>query len=312
MPAGKLINVDWLNQNAARKYPLADDATATDTTGSFTLPDDFILELDLPVHAGLDVEPGRFFVSAVAAYATGFLITVSYQPEDGEAVPAASAVVPRDGHERYQVYALGGVDPFYDTSGHVVVGRLDAIDRQPAGMFRFDFEAGRLDPDATRPVIRGVTGLILVNGSEESAPVTGDVRLVAGTNVRLTVDGQDVRVDAIAGEGLVDECVCDESAPGNPITSIGGVQPTPGGDFFFVGDGCVQFQAIPNGLRVVDTCSEPCCGFGELEKITEALERVLAEKKTAQSFVDRLQANVDVMNTTVLGARLSDRTCVIC
>jgi hypothetical protein len=71
MPVGNW-NLEWLNHNAQRAYPLADDATGPDETGAFKLPDNFLVELDLPVHAGLNVGPAGFFVLPSAAYAGGY------------------------------------------------------------------------------------------------------------------------------------------------------------------------------------------------------------------------------------------------
>src|SRR3954469_14521824 len=82
MPLG-LWNLNWLNLNSQRKYPLADDADAVSESGDFTVPDEFIVELDLAVHAGVDVQPSRFFVHYVGAYATGYSVVVGYQPAGG-------------------------------------------------------------------------------------------------------------------------------------------------------------------------------------------------------------------------------------
>jgi len=316
--AGKYWNLEWLNHNAQRHYPLADDATGIDQTGGFTLPNDFIVELDLPVHAGMDVDPARFFIQQIATFATGFSVLVGYQTFVGSAVPVATALIARNGFVRNQSFALGGVTPFDDTSGKIVIGKFDEIDLQTPGLFTFDFAATRLDPDAIRPMIRGVSALVLINqDGSRSAPIYGDVELVAGNNIQLVpiiVAGQDpqIRINAIQGAGLSADCVCLGDQTTEPIMSIDGVAGTPGGDFSLVGNECIQFQPISGGLRVVDVCAKPCCGCPELEKVTQDLERLKIEAATVQAFASSLQTSVETMDMIVLGARLGDRNCVTC
>lgn len=309
-----LFNIEFLNHNSQRNYPLADDATGADQSGSFTIPEDFLVELDLPVHAGMDVDPARFFVRYVGAYATGYSVVVGYQPSDGEAVDVATALIASQTHTKNRAYALGGIAPYDDTVGKVVVGRLDSINEQPPGFWTFDFEATRLDPDAVRPIIRGVSSITCVNGEERSERLQGDVELTAGSNCRLVVTevGQApvVRIDFLQGEGTIAECVCEgDAAPTPPIRTINGVAPTPSGDFLLLGSDCVQIEPIANGLRLTNTCAKPCCGCEELERITDDLRRLGQQAAAVEEFVRRLGTSVDVMSATVLGARLGDRGC---
>lgn len=318
MPLGHIWNLQWLNLNGQRRYPLADDAGGMDITGSFKLPDDFLLELDLPVHAGFDVDPGRFFIKHIGAYATGYSIVVGYQPVDGNAVDVATALIARQLHKRNTMYALGGIAPFEDSIGKVMIGNLESIDQQPPGFFTFGLTATRLEPDAIRPIIRGVSALVVVNNEQKSVRLTGDVELVAGANFQLVPviqSGQDPQIifNAIEGEGTVQECVCEgDAAVTEPIKKFNGIQPTPTGDFTLVGSECIQIEPIANGLRIINTCAKPCCGCEELERITQDLERLKQEAVNVEGFADSLQTSVSTMDLVVLGARLGDRSCVTC
>jgi len=60
--ADKILSTDWLNENSLRNYPLADDATGLDTTGSFTLPKDLLVDAIFPVDTSLNLDPGGFHV----------------------------------------------------------------------------------------------------------------------------------------------------------------------------------------------------------------------------------------------------------
>ena len=144
----------------------------------------------------------------------------------------------------------------------------------------------------------------------------GDVVLVAGTNIRLSTsldfDGSHrVRIDAIAGEGLNEECACVD-AFGPPIRRINGVSPTFDGNFTFLGNDCVEVSTITNGLRLNDICSKACCGCDELEVITQDLQLFGNEANTVRDFVSRLEAQNRVLSTVILGSRISDDRCDRC
>jgi hypothetical protein len=215
-------------------------------------------------------------------------------------------------------YALGGIGDFSDTVGKVMVGRLDNADQQPSGFWTFPLVNTRLDPDAVRPIIRGVSSLRVLNGSQQSALLQGDIELAAGSNVQLVtslVEGQDpvIRINVIQGEGTADPCVCEgENSTATPIESINGVRPAANGTFTVLGSDCLHVETISNGIRLVDTCSAPCCGCAELERITQDLKLLENQAALVQTFVNTLQSNVETMSLTVLGSRLNDRGCITC
>ena len=317
MPVGNW-NLEFLNHNSQRHYPLADTAAGIDVSNSFTIPEDFIVELDLPIHAGMSVNSGRFFIKRIDAYSIGYAVVIGYAPVAGTVVDVATALIPHqsfESNEKNVVFAVGGVGDFADTVGKIVIGRLTSIDQQPPGSWSFDFAATQLDPDAVRPIIRGVSSLTLVNGTQTSDKLYGDVELVAGTNCQLVpivVAGQNpkIRINFIQGEGSVEDCVCyGDAALTTPIKTINGVSPTASGGFNFVGTDCLQVIPIANGIKFTDTCASPCCGATELERITLDLERLAQQATNIQGFVDRLQVSVMTMDMVVLSSRIGNTSC---
>jgi len=308
--------IEWSNANSLRAYPLTDDASRTDTSGDFTLPDDFLVGIYLPVHAGLDIQPALFFVRTVTVFGAGYTILIAYNDGTDDPPIVATATIPKATHTEGKEYTLPGVGDFEESVGKIAIGRTESIDELPAGEYTFEFEAGKLDPDCIRPMLRGVSSLRIVNGSETSEKIFGDVELAAGNNIRLTlitIGDQDpqIRIDAISGEGLSEDCSCNTSdAEAPPIRTINGVAPNSSGEFTLIGTDCLQIQAGTNSLQLVDKCAEPCCGCNELEVITTDLSRVNTQSQTSANLIQGLATRVDQFSTTVLASTFGHRTCV--
>lgn len=316
MPTGHW-HIEWLNENSQRSYPFTEAATQTDSSGDFVIPDDFILALKLPVHAGLDVLPDRFFVHKIAIFGTGFSISIAYDDGTSNYPIVGTAQIARATHEEYDSYALPGKNDFADTVGEIAIGRLDTIDTLAPGQYVFTPAGGALDADAIDPMIQFVSALVLRNGAEVSDRLQGDIEITAGNNISLTaivIPGQRpvIRIDAIDGSGLNEECICDDESQGPCIRSINGITPTVAGDYTILGSTCLDVDAITNGLKLVDICSEPCCGCTELTALTQELMLFGTAATTVRGFVNRLQSEVTTFHQTILGSLLSDEGCQAC
>lgn len=314
MPIG-IWNKEWLNANSQRSYPFTEDATKQDQTGALSLPDDLILGIRFPIHAGLSVVPTGFYLSQLSVYGSGVSLTISYWDGSSSQEVATTAVATAT-HNEYDQYSLIGKNNFDDSVGQIVFGRKETLEGLPPGNFQFAYQDGKLEVDAIVPMIADVRSLVIVNGPERSQRYTGDIELVAGSNIRLTpivTIGQPtkIRIDAIDGEGLNEDCVCDESeAP--PIRTINGIPPDNSGNYKLLGGTCIDITGVTGGLRVDNVCAEPCCGCDELEALTQELEIFGDTYTTLRGFVNRLQSEVTNMSQVVLGSRLNDDGCFTC
>jgi hypothetical protein len=311
-----LLNREWLDSNAARSYPLTAESTKQDVAGAFTIPADFILGIYLPVHAGLDIEPAKFFIRSINISGPGYRITIAYYPGVGDPITVAEAVIPKATHTEYRGYQLIGQGDFADSQGQIVIGRLENLAHLPAGQYLFDFGATQLETDAIQPLLQYVSSLVVLNGSDRSERLYGDIELEAGNNVRITVTDGDtshpkIRIDAIQGEGLNQDCVCDETQA-TPIRTINGIAPDASGNFTLQAGTCISIDALTAGLRLTNTCSQPCCGCPELDSLIGELNQLGSEARTTSAFVARLQPEVQQMSSVVLGSRLSDTGCITC
>lgn len=316
MPVG-IWNLEWLNHNSQRSYPLAEDATKVDSTGTFTLPDNFILGLYFPINAGNNVDIELFFIRSISVFATGYNISIGYDDGSNNPPVVASVIINQSTHVPNASYALSGVYPFDDSVGKIVIGILDSINLQPTGQFFFDYQGGKLDSDAIRPMIRGVQSIRVLNNGEMSTPMTGHVVLAAGGNFQISMvqgDGINPSVitfSAVDNAGLTEACPC-EGTPGPPILTINGVPPTTDGAFTLSSGNCMDIKPIGNGLQLTDTCSSPCCGCAELEQLTQEIQMLNTAEQTMDNFVNQLSSQINNFSQVVLGSRLGDQGCVQC
>jgi hypothetical protein len=310
-------NLEFLNHNAQRSYPLVAEATKTDTTGSFVIPTDFLVGMDIPISTTMNMETGRFFIRQLGVFASGIQIIVAYDTGT-EINDVGAALIPSTSTARNRVFVLGGLAPYDDVVGKVVIGRTDTIQQQPSGLFNFNLNGSAIEPQVVRPMIKGISSIRISNATGTvSDRLYGDIELVAGANIQLstvqTPSATQIVISALDGAGTVSQCVCEGDASILPcIKTINGIAPATDGNFNFIGDDCLAFTEISNGLRVTDSCCAPCCGCAELEAITRDLERFAAQRSYLELFVNRLAAETATFDTTVLGARLGDRRCLTC
>lgn len=311
MPIGNW-NLQWLNHNSQRSYPLTERASKTDVSGTIRIPDSFIVGLYLPISSTAVAAPSNFFIRSLLIAPTGFNVVIAYS-DGANAVDVAVTNIPRDGHTPNRAYAIGGVDSFSDTVGQIVLGVLDEIDLLPQGLYTFDSSGTEIESDAIRPNLRGVSRLQVLNNGQLSDYIYGDVVLVAGPNVRLDVatlgDGRtEITFKAISGENMNQDCACNLPDTAECIKCINGVC-SEDGNFNFSYDECVDIQPAANGLSFSDTCAAPCCGCAELDAITEQINRFGDGVATLQNFVTRLGSEVTQMSLVVLSSRLGDTGC---
>jgi len=316
MPLG-LTNLEWRNLNEGRRYPLADSAGGSDLTGLFLLPNSFLVAIDLPVHAAMTVDPARFFLYKLGVYGTGYSVTIGYSPSSGgPTVPVASALIDKQTLTPGRTYALSGIEPFDDTSGKLTIGKTDDIDFQPSGYFEFSFNEGQLDPDTVRPLLQSMISFTVVNGQQESARIYGDAVFTDGIGtqwVATQIAGQPtlLQLNASTDLNFAEDCVCSgDVTQATPIRFINDIPGDNEGNYNLLGTACVTLTPATNGLIIRNPCTEPCATCSDLEAITADLQRLLAQAAIVEGFGSVLQANNAVFQSTVLGARLSDRGCV--
>lgn len=301
-------NVEWLNSNANRSYPFAEDASRTDGSNSVTLPNNFLVDMVFVVPT--DVSE-TYYVSSIQFSASNLALGIS--ASDGTA--AGTAEVDVDAHVENAAYDITGAVDLEDARGRVVFGDLSNLRTfVPEGSYTFTNATGKLETRVVRPDLRSLRFLRVQNpdGSISEA-INGIVRLVPGNNIRITVQPEEIttvldpvtgdpvsqvttpagiRIDAIADPEFVEECECESSFPKpDPIRMVNGVTADENGELTLSGESCIVFSAGGEStVAVDDSCSQPCCGCPELEFITQNL--ILLEDS-----IDKLVARAEELAT---------------
>ena len=299
-----VLHVGWLNQNANRAYPLSEEASRRDTTDSYSLPDELLVDMVLPINASLDYDPSAFYLSKLTVFGTGVSMEFSYWT--GAAASFVGRVtVDESTFETNKTYYLEGQDDFEGVVGKLIVGKLDQVFIR-AGVVEFDLSGGRIESSVVVPDLRGVTGMRVLDGTDVGELFQGDVAFEPGANIRFTVSdfgGVTVlQISAIDGEGTIADCECQGETPeAGPVRTLNGVPPDTLGNINLIGDDCLQItpKATDNEVGITDKCSKPCCGCPELETLVEDQKRVRDQVQTLVNLASRLEAGIAVVETIV-------------
>lgn len=305
MPVSQNIwNVEWLNANSQRKYPLRDDATLADTSSTITIPNSLITDFRWPIVANDAIDPTGFYVYSISIFGTGVTIEIGYS---GEVV--GSVVIDNETFTDNKSFRISGLGDFADTVGTIIIGKLEEV-LTLAGTFNFSGPAASgFLPTTVLMVPKGVSAIYLKNGSDLSDALQNDITIEAGRNFAVSFQERDgtptdphvVSLSAIDGAGLNSDCDCSESADRPCIKTIDGVGPDPDTEDFLLEDSdCLKLEGIANGLKIKNECATPCCGCEELEIVNSTLERVVGQVNALASLASAIQAQVANLETNIL------------
>ena len=225
MNYGGIINEEWLNDNRNRKYPFLDSSSLEDSTKSMVLPNDLIVDLIFPVSA-IDYDSAKFHLHQLVVFNGGIIITLGY---DGSAIATRS--ITEAEHEENKSYYIEGLGNMSDSVGRISIGRFDSI-KKYGGSYTFNSSNARLLPTVLRPAFKGVTALRIVSANnEESELLQGDLEIIAGSNIELTLisppsGNKKIRISAVPSPDYESECDCPDTAQGECIKHMCSPQST--------------------------------------------------------------------------------------
>lgn len=304
-----ILNIDWLNENGLRNYPIVDGASRESAAGA-KLPNGLLVDLSMPVPVGT-LEPDQAFIQRVAGFTTGVVITVA--DRSAPSTILASATVFLSSHQRYDSYPLVGQGSLAGSIGRVTVGDPKSV--LEASGSDYDFSSApdnsRLVTSVIRPLLRGLSSLVVESSDGvRSDSIKGNVVLRAGSNLSISVDETTNEITLSSGlldpETTEDDCGCNpDESDDNCIRTINGVAPDSDGNFTIEGLECTEITSSGAGLVIDDSCTDPCCGCEQLETIYQSLQAVLDESVRLSEVSEQLRGRLDNLQNTMSNAALN-------
>jgi len=285
------FNQGWYDQNEGRRFPFADDASLADVDTGAQLPDALLVDLVIIIPRTID--PGSVYISEIAGFGSGLVISFSADTGGGDEV-IGLATVPSS-HERFDGYNIAATSAGEGVGGRVVLGRTEEVTGLSDQRFTFDIAAGQLAGVTVRPRLGGLSGLVIEDFAGDQYTLSGDVVLAAGNNLALSVDGglETITLDADGGVVIDDRYSGNTDQAGRrPIQTVNGVGPDDDGNLTLVGTSCLQIATGVNRLSLDDTCAEPCCGCEELQRVQEANENLGDSQSELNAFLNTLENQI--------------------
>ena len=298
--SASIVFPEWLNSNSLRNYPIQENASRTDVSGVFVIPNSLIVgaQINYPrSYAGW-----TFFVSQIVSSQSFVTISISVQSTDTTVAPSLVASIQVNGSSftPYSYFPFVGNSSNPTIIGSLAIGSLDETINEGLGSFTFLPAATPFETNCQFISVPALETVQIFNPSNTLIYTASEIlKLKAGRNIRLTYEGLGsdsfgiIRIDAVNGENLVQTSDCPNQTtftPG-PIQQINGVGPDANGNFFIEGSECIQItpDATGHGIQIIDLCSQSCCGCTQLEDLTQALEQLRVQETTLQNLISSTQ-----------------------
>ncbi len=284
-------NLDFLNANSLRAYPIKESSTLVSVDGALSIPNDFIVDFQLA--ATFDPST-RFYISRIANFDV-----ISIEVSDQSSVLVGTFTIDTANHWQYKDYYLTPSAAYIGATGLMTLTGLKGIDSCPSGIYDFTFAATEFEPRTIIPSLRGINRITFANTAGNSYTLTGDIVVEARTNIRFKLaDGFTNKIIVDAGEGLGLNTIC--SAPTKCIKTINGIPPDDQANFTLDFSDCATLTPIPanTGLILEDICCKPCVGCTDIEQLTNRVMSTETSLVTLQQYYTDLSNLLTNFKTT--------------
>ena len=285
----------FLDQNATRAYPVASACSRVASDGQ-RLPDSLIV--GAIINAIPSTSFGTFHVTEVVLSPSIASVTLS-RKLDGVLSEVTTVTTAIATHVRNTAYPFSGGTAAPDVRGSLILGDLEHAAAEASGILSFSPENARFEVSAVHWSKSYVPSISLLEGGIETAVLTGNVKLIPGRNILLTVEsGGAIRIDAISGENL---SACEDRPP--CIRTIHGVPPDDSGNLVLQGSECISVTSDVSGhsLTVANECSTPCCGCTEQAGLASALAELNLQYNAVRDLAYRLASESASMVANLVG-----------
>lgn len=296
-----IIFPEWLNSNSVRNYPISENCSRTDITGSYTISNDLIVSAQ--VNHPRSYADGVFYISHLFVSVPFIKISISYKVGSESPSLISNIEINTKNFSKFSYYPFVGVSDNSSIVGAIAIGDISETIDRGLGQFEFDSESTNFEINCrfiSVPSLRKVDVYDSDNNLIHSA--TDVLKIKAGDNIRISYDplintltSQEdkygaIRIDAIIDENVVTEpdgCETAKSFYSPCIKTINGVRPDLNGNFWIEESECIGIDEYKdsNSIKVSDLCSESCCGCIDLEALTSGLEQLKQQEERLRELV---------------------------
>jgi hypothetical protein len=301
--AQSIIFPEWLNSNSVRNYPIAENCSRIDKSGSYTISNDLIVSAQ--VNHSRAYADGVFFISGLFVSVPVIKISISYQPEDTLISPTYISTIEIDtkNFSKFSYYSFIGQNENSSVLGAIAVGDIAETINRGLGNFDFDSSSTKLEINCRFVSMPSMQYIDIYDSNNVLIHRATDVlKIKAGQNVRITYDplinidtGETdqygcVKIDAIVDENVIKEpdgCETAKAFYSPCIKTINGVRPDSNGNFWIEESECIGIDEYKdaNSIKVNDLCSSSCCGCVDLEFLTAGLEQLKQQEERLRELV---------------------------
>jgi hypothetical protein len=282
------MNLDYLNLNSLRNFPIIDGASCASDDGLFVIPTTLIVDMSL---CATDGSTPSLYISRITVNSTNLVIEISSY-SSSSVVGTFQTSLPFTENTDLQ---LTPSTNFPLATGLITLGSSDDLARLPYGDFTFKYANTRL---LSRIATVGPIGINWISFSDtkgNKSTVTGHVEIQGNSNIQFREATGIIYVDA--GEGLGLNKICENVL--QPITSINGITPDSSGNFTLIADQCIEIDAAQYGVVISNPCGAPCLGNLALSDLTTRANKLESSILDINNFTKNLQAVITQANTLI-------------
>jgi hypothetical protein len=307
--APQIARVQWPNQNALRRYPLAISADGVAIGEKFQIPTSTFVDALIVTTFASKLHFAGFFISQLTIGREAFQLAISHVDE---ALPVATVFGPMNLTDENQVHTLRGINTLSGTRGYLVTGDLKPVAELPPGTYSFTHQNAAFDPGVISCGIRAIQTIgVEVSGSNVQE-LSGKVVFRAATGTQFRKIEEENRTvilwDAIGNSDLQSGCECEDSEL-NPIYTVGGLPGDETGAINIFGSRCLEVQSESAGINLTNSCSEPCCDCAEDDGLNERLDLLYSQILTMETRIATLESKYSQVDALIEEASCDDVQC---
>lgn len=297
-------NLEWVNHNSVRAYPLSSDCSRANITNDFVLPDDVIVGMSISIAGNIEtddevIDISKFYLSCVSITSKTATFEFSYNN-----TRIAQATCNFDTIGQTSIPTVVNLTSLNNVMliGYVVLNNIATIINLPNGYWYFNTTGGQLDPDVIHTQPPGINKITVRTATGDVTLSNQEIILEGGDNITLSVDTSgDSPIITITGTQESEETIAKAVKLSGAVMSINGVYPEDGNINFVAGE-CMCITADPAGHAIYfsETCSKPCCGCDDLDVVKDKVKELNDVITASQSLMTTI-SNKMYFERKVLG-----------